>query len=143
MTVTENTTKKRERRSYEDAVKAIRQAHIRIKRGKPKIVKPGRKLSVSSVAEEAGMSEANLRNNYPEEADKIRGENKKDMKTQRDLKQKRAVKLKEQLKEARTEIEDLTRRLNIATSHNATLEGLVDSLRKGNAKSNVTPFPRN
>ncbi|MBN8431461.1 hypothetical protein JF535_11415 [Microbulbifer salipaludis] len=87
------------------------------------------------------MSEANIRNNYPEEADKIRGENKKDLKQQRDSKQQLVAKLRAQLKEAREEIKDLERRLQIATSHNATLEGLVESLKKGAARSNVRSFP--
>tara|TARA_B100000446_G_scaffold187261_1_gene215872 strand:- start:22 stop:444 length:423 start_codon:yes stop_codon:yes gene_type:complete len=132
---------KRTRRSYEQGAKEIRQATIRIKNGKPRIVDKTRKLSIAAVAEEAGMSEANIRNNYPEEADKIRGEKKKDLKQQRDLKQQQVVELRERLKEAHEEIADLNRRLQVVTSRNATLEGLVEALRKGTEKSNVASFP--
>lgn len=52
--------------------KAIRQAILRIEQGRPKVVKPGRKLSIKSVAEEAGVSRATIHNNHPGLAERIR-----------------------------------------------------------------------
>lgn len=66
--------------------KAIRQAIVRIEKGRPKVVKPGRKLSIQSVAEEAGVSRATIHNNYPGLAERIREAGNKAVRAQRDEK---------------------------------------------------------
>lgn len=66
--------------------KAIRQAIVRIEKGRPKIVKPERKLSIKSVAEEAGVSRATIHNNHPDLAERIRGAGNKAVRAQRDIK---------------------------------------------------------
>ena len=66
--------------------KAIRQAILRIEQGRPKVVKPGRKLSIKSVAEEAGVSRATIHNNHPGLAERIREAGNKAVRAQRDEK---------------------------------------------------------
>ncbi|BBI71629.2 hypothetical protein ACXGSL_15485 [Vreelandella aquamarina] len=66
--------------------KAIRQAIVRIEKGRPKVVKPGRKLSIQSVAEEAGVSRATIHNNHPGLAERIRESGNKAVRAQRDEK---------------------------------------------------------
>lgn len=66
--------------------KSIRQAIVRIEKGRPKVVKPGRKLSIQSVAEEAGVSRATIHNNHPGLAERIREAGNKAVRVQRDEK---------------------------------------------------------
>mgnify|MGYP005812892407 CR=1 FL=1 len=66
--------------------KAIRQAIVRIEKGRPKVVKPGRKLSIQAVAEEAGVSRATIHNNHPGLAERIREAGNKAVRAQRDEK---------------------------------------------------------
>lgn len=66
--------------------KAIRQAIVRIEKGRPKVVKPGRKLSIQSVAEEAGVSRATIHNNHPGLAERIREAGNRAVRAQRDEK---------------------------------------------------------
>lgn len=65
---------------------AIRQAIVRIEKGRTKIVAPGRKLSIASVAEEAGVSRATIHNNHPALAERIREAGNKAARSQRDKK---------------------------------------------------------
>ncbi|MEQ9130854.1 MAG: hypothetical protein RLP08_15440 [Marinovum algicola] len=64
----------------------IRQAIRRIEEGRPKVVKPGRKLSIQSVAEEARVSRATIHNNHPGLAERIREAGNKAARAQRDEK---------------------------------------------------------
>lgn len=66
--------------------RAIRQAIVRIEQGRPKVIKPGRKLSIQSVAEEAGVSRATIHNNHPGLAERIREAGNKNVRVQRDKK---------------------------------------------------------
>ncbi|TDX21104.1 hypothetical protein DFO67_1491 [Modicisalibacter xianhensis] len=58
--------------------RAIELAISRITRGRPKTVQPGRKLSIASVAEEAGLSNATIHNRYPDLAELIRQKTNKE-----------------------------------------------------------------
>ena len=66
--------------------KAIRQAIVRIEKGRPKIIGRDRKLSIAAVAEEAGVSRATIHNNHPALADRIREAGNKVTRAQRDKK---------------------------------------------------------
>lgn len=68
--------------------RAIELAISRITKGRPKTVQPGRKLSIASVAEEAGISNATIHNRYPDMAELIR------QKTNKESKEKLAQKAK-------------------------------------------------
>ncbi|WP_427047084.1 hypothetical protein [Halomonas casei] len=63
--------------SRDKTKRAIELAIIRINKGRPKVVAPTRKLSIASVAEEAGISNATIHNRYPALADQIRQINNK------------------------------------------------------------------
>ena len=62
--------------------KTIRRAILRIEKGKPRVVVKNRKLSVAVVAEDAGVSNANI-HNYPELAKLFRTKNSKTTRKQR------------------------------------------------------------
>lgn len=51
--------------------KKINEALKRIRLGRPRVVEKNRKLSIASVAEEAGVSRATIHNRYPEIIDQI------------------------------------------------------------------------
>jgi len=64
----------------------INAAITRIKAGRPRRVKPGRQLSVASVAEEAGISRALIHNSHPDLAEKILADGGTSIRKQRDAK---------------------------------------------------------
>jgi DNA-binding transcriptional MocR family regulator len=84
MTKNETTPKPQTRGTL--TAKAIHQAIVRIEKGRPKVVKPGRRLSIKSVAEEAGVSRATIHNNYPRLAERIRESRNKAVRSQRNEK---------------------------------------------------------
>lgn len=55
----------------EATAKKINEALKRIRLGRPRVVEKSRKLSIASVAEEAGVSRATIHNRYPEVIDQI------------------------------------------------------------------------
>jgi len=69
-----------------ETAKVIRQAILRIKKGRPKVVAKTRKISVAAVAEECGLSRAAIHKDYPELVDQIKAETGKDVRAQRDKK---------------------------------------------------------
>ena len=122
---------------------AIRQAIVRIEKGRPKIVKPGCKLSIKSVAEEAGVSRATIHNNHPALAERIREAGNKVARTQRDEKNEelrvQRAKYKELLQENRR-IRELNQDM---ASEMATLEVENRRLRAMVESKNVIPFSTN
>lgn len=100
----------------------IRLAIHRIKKGAPEIVQKGRKLSISSVAEEAGVSAALIHKDYPDLLAKIRGEVDKSVKSQRDEKNAALKIEREKNRQLRQQIDDLKAQRNALASENATLE---------------------
>ncbi|WP_411391646.1 hypothetical protein [Pseudomonas sp. MPB23] len=58
--------------------RAIELAISRITKGRPKHVQSSRKLSIASVAEEAGISNATIHNRYPDLAELIRQKTNKE-----------------------------------------------------------------
>ena len=59
-------------RKSDQTRKAIRQAMLRIEKGRTRIVDKGRKMSIAAVAEETGISRAAIHRLYPDFAEKIR-----------------------------------------------------------------------
>lgn len=101
--------------------KELRNALIRLKHGRPKIVDKKRKLSISALAEEAGVSDSTIHNRYPEIAAEVREIMGKAMMEQRDEKRD-ALKLeKEKNRELRQYIEKLETDIKKLASINATL----------------------
>ena len=83
--------------------KAIRQAIVRIEKGRPKIVALSRKLSIAAVAEEAGVSRATIHNNHPNLAERIREAGNKTGRAQRDEKNAALKELKTKYQALRQE----------------------------------------
>ena len=121
--------------------KAIRQAIVRIEQGRPKVVKPGRKLSIKSVAEEAGVSRATIHNNHPALAERIREAVNKVARAQRDekhaaLRELRAkyTALRQEHIRARELNQDMASEMATLVAENERLHAIVE-FRK------VVPFP--
>ncbi|CDG50998.1 MULTISPECIES: TetR family transcriptional regulator [Halomonadaceae] len=121
--------------------KAIRQAIVRIEKGRPKVVKPGRKLSIQSVAEEAGVSRATIHNNHPGLAERIREAGNKAARVQRNEKNTELKELRAKYRELRQEY-IYTRELNQdMASEMATLVEENQRLRAIVENKKVVGFP--
>lgn len=121
--------------------KAIRQAIVRIEKGRPKVVEPGRKLSIQSVAEEAGVSRATIHNNHPGLAERIREAGNKAARAQRDEKNTELKELRAKYSELRQE-HILARQLNQdMASEMASLVAENQRLRAIADNKNVVGLP--
>jgi AcrR family transcriptional regulator len=121
--------------------KAIRQAIIRIEKNRTKVVKPGRKLSIKSVAEEAGVSRATIHNNHPALAERIREACNKSARAQRDDKNAALKDLRVKYTALRQELIS-SRELNQdMASEMATLEVENQRLRAIAENKNIVDFP--
>lgn len=114
--------------------KTIRQAIVRIEKGRPKVVKPGRKLSIQSVAEEAGVSRATIHNNHPGLAERIREAGNKAARVQRDeknteLKEQRAKyrELRQEYVYARELNQDMASEMASLVAENQRLRAIVEN----------------
>ncbi|MFT7461377.1 MAG: hypothetical protein ACI909_004078 [Planctomycetota bacterium] len=114
--MTEKTTNK-----SNNTRKAIKQAILRIEKGKPRVVAKNRKLSVVAVAEEAGISNASIHNNYPELAEFIRTKTNKATRQQRDEKHEALKREREKCRDLRQNLTELEADLSRITSINARL----------------------
>ncbi|HAT3877883.1 TPA: TetR/AcrR family transcriptional regulator [Legionella pneumophila] len=99
----------------------IKQALLRLQNNRPKVVTPGRKISIAAVAEEAGVSRATIHNNYPEIAKRIREMNNNSSRVQLDEKHQNLNILKNKNRELRDQIQNLNSDLAKITSINASL----------------------
>lgn len=121
--------------------KAVRFAIVRIENGRPNIVSPSRKMSVASVAEEAGVSRALIHRDCPDLLERIRCGVNKGVRQQRDAKQAELNKYKERNKELRSEITELKAMLEKVQSQNAALIRKNMALSNTQVKSNnITPL---
>ena len=121
--------------------KAIRQAIVRIEKGRPKVIRPGRKLSIQAVAEEAGVSRATIHNNHPDLAERIREAGNKAVRAQRDEKNAALKVLRAKYTALRQELMR-ARELNQAmASEMATLMAENKRLRSAAESNNVVVFP--
>ncbi|MDR5900142.1 hypothetical protein QC823_14260 [Halomonas vilamensis] len=121
--------------------KAIRQAIVRIEKGRPKVVKPGRKLSIQSVAEEAGVSRATIHNNHPGLAERIREAGNKAVRTQRDDKNTELKELRAKHSELRQEYIHARQLNQDMASEMATLVVENQRLRAIAENNNVVGLP--
>lgn len=100
----------------------------------------GKKLSISSVAVEAGVTPALIHNTYPDLAEAIRAEVGRSTRQQRDEKVEELAKAKARIRELRAELEAALADLQKLASTNETLRQEVATLRAaGSAK--VALFP--
>lgn len=120
---------------------SIRQAIIRIEKDRPKVVEKGRKLTIASAAEEAGVSRATIHNRYPDMAERIREHGNKAVRQQRDEKQGVLQQEKVKSRTLRDELAELRVTLARVTSENATLMLKNKQLEAINSSANVTLMP--
>jgi AcrR family transcriptional regulator len=128
------------KKDREETHRKIRQAIIRIEKGRPKVVKEDRKMSVASVAEEAGVSRALIHKLYPDLLSRIRGNVNKDIQAQRDEKNQALKKEREKNRELREKIVQLTCQNNTLSSINATLVNENEELKAIAESKNVAVF---
>ena len=101
--------------------KAIKQAFVRIKNSRPKVVNKNRKMSIASVAEESGFSRATIHKYYPDIVEMIRSESGRDIKTQRNKKNELLKVEREKNRVLQKELKDMRERVRQLSSINATL----------------------
>lgn len=115
----------------------LQNALMRLKHGRPKVVDKKRKISISALAEEAGVSDSAIHNRYPEIAAQVREITGKAHKTQRDEKNEKLRAEETKNRELRKYIEQLELDIRKLTSINATLSGENAQLKAELASGNV------
>lgn len=123
--------------------KELRNALIRLKHGRPKIVDKKRKLTISALAEEAGVSDSTIHNRYPEIANEVREMIGKAHKVQRDEKNELLKSEKTKNRELREHIEQLELDIRKLTSINATLSNENSQLKAELASGKVVRIRKN
>lgn len=119
--------------------KSIRLAIVRIEKGRPNIVSDKRKISVASVAEEAGVSRALIHRDHPDLLERIKGGVNKGVRQQRDAKHTELNEYKDRNRELREEVAELKAMLAKIQSQNATLIRKNSVLNSSQVKnSNIT-----
>lgn len=127
---------KKERKSED-----IRLAILRIEKGRTKIVEKGRKLSIMSAAEEAGITAATIHNHHPDIADLIRRKLGVDMRERRNTIAQKFKDSRVTNRALRDEIAELKKEMALLASHNATLMLKNSELTAIVNSDNVKPFP--
>jgi len=123
--------------SAEKTRKDLENALVRLKHGRPKVVSKGRKISISAVAEEAGVSDTLIHKDYPEIAAEVRKLTGKQLKSQRDEKTQKLKAANEKNRELRAEINSLEAQVRKLVSLNARYEEENEQLKAGAKASNV------
>jgi predicted RNase H-like nuclease (RuvC/YqgF family) len=124
------------RKNAELREKELRLALLRIRHGKART--GAVRVSVLSVAREAGVSAALIHNHYPAIAEDIRREQGKDSRSQRDAKHEALKRERERTRQLRQEISALQLDVQRLSSINEVLHAEIRALRaKGSA---VIPF---
>lgn len=118
----------------------IRQAIVRIEKGRPKVVSTDRKMSILAVAEEADVSDALIHNEYPDLLERIRGLVGKSVNRQRDKKHQALKAERVKNKDLRGKIAELKKDKQNLASKNATMSMELKQLRAIVASDNVSPF---
>jgi hypothetical protein len=101
--------------------KAIRQAIVRIEKGKPKVVTLTRKMSVMAVAEESGFSRALIHRDHKDLANRINGGVEREVGARLSESQKKLAGERVKAKALRVDIKELKAALAEMTSMNLTL----------------------
>lgn len=121
-------------RNREKMLEELQFAMLRVKN-------KGKKLSISSVAKEAGVTPGLIHNTYPDIAEAIRAEVGKSTRQQRDEKAEELAKARVRLKELRAELEAAQVDLQRLASLNETLRQEVATLRAAGSAT-VVMFPQ-
>lgn len=128
------------RKSAELRAKELRLALIRIRHGKART--DAVRVSILSVAREAGVSAALIHNHYPALAEDIRREQGKDSRSQRDAKHEALKKEREMSRQLRQEIRALQLDVQRLSSINEVLHAENRALRAKDAETVVPLLAR-
>lgn len=118
--------------------KAIKQAFVRIKKNRPKVVDKGRKMSIAAVAEESGFSRATIHKYHPDIAELIRSETGKDVRAQRNQKHEELKTQRDKNRALRKELRGAKEQVRQLASINATLTMENNRLSALLSSDNVT-----
>ena len=120
----------------------LRQAMLRIERGRPRRSNPDRvRMTISAVAREAGVSAASIHNTYPDVAEAIRAKAAIVGRSKLDKERGERVHLMEQLRRARKRLKIGEQELARIASENARLITENALLRARLKSHNVHSFP--
>ena len=97
-------------------------------------------MSVTAVAQEAGVSDTLIHNQYPAQLERIRGGQDREMKRQRDEARTKLKAERQKNRELRDQLDKLTLGLQEMTSKNATIGKELHELRAISNSGNVTSF---
>jgi len=111
--------------------KKIRMALYRITKGRSKVVKGSRKLSIAAVAEEADVSPSLIHNQYPQICEEIRTLLGKTYKARSDARCNEIRRLKSRNSELLNEIKEYKVMLSNLASRNVTLTKQLELLDAG------------
>ncbi|CAN7763336.1 TetR family transcriptional regulator [Pseudorhodoferax sp. LjRoot39] len=125
-----------DRKPADKREKELRLAIVRIQRGRATRTQ-STKLTISSVAEEVGVSPALIYNHYPQIAEAIRTAQGRDSRTQRDAKQSALLAERAKARALREEVAGLKLDVRRLASINETLAAENASLRAQVASPNV------
>ena len=109
--------------------KDLQLALRRVETGRVRQIKPGRKLSISAVAEEAGLHPATVHTRYPDIAEQIRQRLNRGVREQLTTGQKEKDKLRQRNQRLRAELSESQQLLRKIASENARLLVEVEELR--------------
>lgn len=115
--------------------KELRLAILRIEHGRART--SASKLSISSVAKEAGISGALIHNHYPEIAEEVRVKQGASSRQQRDAKVDQLKMQRDQLKELKLELRNVQLQVRTLASINEMLLAEINVLRALSADQKV------
>lgn len=115
----------------------IRMAIVRIENGKPKVVSLDRKMSVTAVAEEAGVSDSLIHKDYADLLERIKKNQDKGYRSERNKKHDALKAEREKNRLLRQENKELKLERDNLVSINACLEEEVETLRSVKNSKNV------
>jgi AcrR family transcriptional regulator len=122
-------------RSRDKTLEELQFAMLRVKN-------KGKKLTISAVAKEAGVTPGLIHNTYPDIAEAIRAQVGKGTRQQRDDKMAELSKARERIKELRSELDAALHDIQRLASINETLRQEVAMLRSAGSGKVVTLSPR-
>ncbi len=118
----------------------IRMAIVRIEKGKPKVVSLDRKISVTAVAEEAGVSDSLIHKDYTDLIQRIKKNQDKGYRSERNKKHDALKAEREKNRLLRQEIEELKLDNANLVSINVCLEEQLYTLTSVKNSKNVVEF---
>ena len=127
------------RKRAKDREKELRLAMLRIDRGRAQT--KATKISIASVAREAGVSTALIHNHYPNVAEDIRAAVGRSSRDQRDAKQNELNASRDRNRDLRREIERLELLVKNLASETEVLIAEKRELKAIQNAENVEPFP--